>query len=113
MSKAIPLESTIQANVGKRLRTMGAWVRKNAPGPWGYSGGTLDFTVCWKGKFVALEVKRPSDKHKFDMLVDCPHCLKVCTKQQIAEIENVRKVKGIAHVVTCAIEAEMVLNSLS
>lgn len=112
MSKAIPLESTIQANVGKRLRAMGAWVRKNAPGPWGYSGGTLDFTVCYRGGFIALEVKRPGPRHVFSLLFDCEHCLHACTEQQRNEIERVRKAKGVAHVVTCAIEAEQVLDEV-
>lgn len=94
--KPAPLESTIQASIGKRLKAMGAWYQKNAPGPWGYTKGRLDFTVIYKGRGFALEVKRPGSKP---------------TPTQLVEIERVRSAGGVAQVVTSADEAQAVLEA--
>ena len=126
-----PLESTIQASIGKRLKKMGAWYQKNAPGPWGYTKGRLDFTVIYKGRGIALEVKRPGPRHfSFVTLVDeyersfgnrnaasflngpdCAHCWKECTLPQQNQIKAVRSAGGVAQVVTSADEAQAVLEA--
>jgi hypothetical protein len=92
----MPLESSIQAAIGKRLKAMGAWYQKNAPGPWGYTKGRLDFTIIYKGRGIALEVKRPGQKP---------------TPTQLIEIERVRAAGGIAEVVHSADEASIVLQT--
>ena len=106
---APPLESSIMRAIGKRLTTMGAWYRKNSPSAFGYKVGTLDFTIIYRGRGIALEVKRPAKKHKFESDTLCPHCWKRLTKLQRREILAVRAAGGFAHVVCSADEAESAL----
>jgi hypothetical protein len=115
-TRRAPLESTIAANVRHRLLGMGCWLRKFSPGPYGYQLGTLDFIGIYRGLGFALEIKRPGPKHIAisrvrDHLNICPHCIREMTPAQRAEVQVVRAAGGLAHVVTSADEAEIILTT--
>lgn len=91
-----PLEASIKNAIIRRLKKMGAWHQKNAPGPWGYTVGRPDFLVIYKGRGIGLEVKRPGEKPE---------------KIQIRRIEEIRAAGGVAEVVHSADEAQAVLEA--
>jgi hypothetical protein len=51
------LEKTIKAAVRKRLKELGVY--QFWPVQYGLGTTTLDILVCYKGRFVAIETKRP------------------------------------------------------
>ena len=53
-------EGKIKDDIRKWLREQGAYVF--SPTQMGYGAQTLDLLVCWKGSFVAIEVKAPGKK---------------------------------------------------
>lgn len=54
-------EGLIKDKIRKWLREQGAYVF--SPTQMGYGQQTVDLLVCWKGDFIAIEVKA-SPKHK-------------------------------------------------
>lgn len=57
--KPIPArEKAVRRAVAAYLKTIGALVIPYFPGMMG-NAGTSDLLVCWRGRFVAIEVKRP------------------------------------------------------
>ena len=54
-------ETRLKAAITRALRERGAWVYKVHGGPLG-SAGVPDLLVCYKGRFVAVEVKIPSGR---------------------------------------------------
>lgn len=51
-------ERALQAQVMRRLRKLGGvWVNKS-PSPWDKEG-LADILGCWKGRFIAIELKAP------------------------------------------------------
>jgi Holliday junction resolvase len=69
-----------------RRELPGAYVRKIAGGPY-QASGMPDLLVCWRGRFVAIEMKMPGKKP---------------TRIQEAEIGRIRDAGGIAEVATSA-----------
>ena len=59
MSKQTP-EGKLKAECRAWLRAQGAYVF--SPVQVGMGAATLDDLVCWKGKFVGLEYKRPDTR---------------------------------------------------
>ena len=57
-SVTMPRESVIQRQIIKHLRGMGAWVFNVHGSPY-QQVGTPDLLVGYKGRFYAMEVKRP------------------------------------------------------
>ena len=53
-------ETKIKDEIRTWLRAQGAYVF--SPTQMGYGTQTLDLLVCWKGLFVAIEVKAPGKK---------------------------------------------------
>ena len=90
----IPLESAIVAKIMRALKTAGGWWVKTHGGAF-QMAGIPDIIGCWRGRFVALEVKRPK--------VGRP------TKLQLLVLAAIRSAGGIAEIVTSAEEA---LNAL-
>ena len=54
------LESTIKNHVRKRLKELGAYYFM--PVQFGVGNVTLDFLVCYRGKFYGIETKAPGRK---------------------------------------------------
>jgi len=50
-------ESDVKTAVKKYLTSLGAY--RYMPVPMGYGAATVDFLVCHKGRFYAIETKRP------------------------------------------------------
>ena len=55
----IPLESTITAEIQKWLKRQPSWWGFKVMGGAQQKRGVPDIVGCWKGMFVAFEVKRP------------------------------------------------------
>lgn len=92
------LEADIQRAIQAYLRKRGAWVVKYHGGTY-TSKGVPDLLVCWQGRFVAFEVKRPG-RGRVSAL-------------QEGQIRKIIKAKGIACVVHSVKEVEEVLDELS
>ena len=56
------VESSIQDRVIKYLRGRGAYVR-NIPGSSATGKGTADLLVCYRGLFLAIELKKPDGSY--------------------------------------------------
>lgn len=52
-----PLERAVVNGITARLKTRGAYVIKHHGSQFG-TGGTPDLLVCYRGRFLAIEVKR-------------------------------------------------------
>ena len=76
------LERTIKDAVRKRLKEIEAYYF--FPVPMGLGETTLDILVCVKGRFVAIECKRPGGKP---------------TQLQLITIERIIKAGGLVYVV--------------
>jgi len=92
------LESAIQTAIIGYLRGQGAYVY-NAPGSASSAKGTPDILACVKGRFVALEIKKPDDSYGE-------------TKPQAIRARQVRKAQGIAAVVTSIDDVAALLRSM-
>lgn len=57
MARGDPLERTIVERIRKALEARGAWTFKLHGDPYQPKG--IDLFVCYRGRFIALEVKRP------------------------------------------------------
>jgi Holliday junction resolvase len=91
-----PLESNITKNILKYLRSLKdcfAW--KVHGGMYG-TAGIPDVVVCYRGRFLAFEVKRPGNKP---------------TKLQAATIKKMRQAGGDVHVVTSVGEVKEVMRA--
>ena len=53
-------EAKLKAECRAWMRSQGAYVF--SPVQMGYGAATLDDLVCWEGKFVAIEYKRPDTR---------------------------------------------------
>ena len=80
----MPRETTIQKNIVRYLRDLGAWCFKVHGSPY-QRAGVPDLLCCHKGVFYAFEVKRPGEK---------------ATPIQAHELEQVQAAGGTATVVT-------------
>ena len=52
------LEADVKKAVKAFCKEKGAWYFMSVPG--GYSRRTVDFHICYRGRFIACETKRPS-----------------------------------------------------
>ena len=87
-------ESTLQRNAIKYLRDHGAYVF-NVVGGASQQRGTADLLICYRGLFIATELKVPGKKP---------------SKIQEYELEKVRKAGGKAGAVESMEELETLLN---
>ncbi len=86
----MPRESTLQNKVIDYLESIGAYVF-NVAGTGMGRKGTPDLLICYRGKFIAIEVKMPGGK---------------TSKLQEYELAKVRKAGGIAKVIHSMEELE-------
>lgn len=89
-----PSEKSIVEAIKRYLDSVGAWHVKTHGGTVGRVG-IPDLLVCYRGLFIALEVKKPKVG-------------KVSVVQRV-EIEKIRKAGGEAHVVTSVAEVEAII----
>lgn len=53
-------EGRVKAEIREYLKSIGAWYVQ--PIGSGYGAASLDFFVCYRGRFIAIEAKRPGGK---------------------------------------------------
>lgn len=49
-------EGKVKERIKALLKSIGAWYYM--PVPTGFAGASVDFFVCWRGQFYAIEAKR-------------------------------------------------------
>lgn len=87
-----PSEKSLRDRIVKYLTSVGAWnVVTTGVG----RNGVPDLLVCYRGYFVALEVKKPIGG--------------VVSKLQRIEIRRIQRAKGIAEVVTSVDEVRAIV----
>ena len=77
-------EATIQRNIVRYLKDLGAWCLKVHGSPY-QRAGVPDLLCCHKGRFYAFEVKRPGERP---------------TPLQSHELQQVQTAGGVSAVVT-------------
>ena len=82
-------EAGLQLRIRMALEAAGAWVYTTHGEPMGRVGAP-DFLVCWRGRFLGLEVKRTGN---------------VPTRAQVRQMELIRKAGGESAVVHSIAEA--------
>jgi len=92
-----PLERDITTKILKALRkTGGFWLKTHGSA---FTANQPDIIGCYNGKYIALEVKRPSARDNL-------------TTGQFAVLENIKDALGVAVVVTSVEEALASLEEL-
>ena len=89
-------EKTIENSIKKYLKDNNIYYFKVHGGYYGVSG-IPDIIVCYKGRFVALEIKNEKGK---------------TSKMQDMHIENIRKSGGIAFVVRSREEVKKIIEDI-
>lgn len=93
----VPLEAAVVRRIERLLDARGAWYVKTTGV---YLVGCPDLLVCYKGYFVALEVKRSIDGAY------------QANKKQLHEIKKIRRAGGRAYVVYSASDVEDILDAI-
>lgn len=91
----MPLEASIVKSITAAAQKRGAWVLKTQGD--GKRSGTPDLLLCWRGRFIAFEVKQPG---------------KTATRQQAANLNRLRRAGAVAAVVTSASDAMAVFDKI-
>jgi Holliday junction resolvase len=91
-------EAQLSRNIVKALRKRGAFAFKVFGGHY-QRAGLPDVILCYRGRFVGLEVKLPGRESTL-------------TDIQAHTLEEVRKAKGVARLITSVKEAEELLDLL-
>lgn len=89
-------ETKLQKKIAARLRERGAWVTKIHGGI--YSSGVPDLLVCYRGRFIAMEVKVPGRSK--------------ATRLQAAQLRQIRAARGRAYVVRSVRFSERILDAV-
>jgi hypothetical protein len=92
----MPLESTIVEAIIRELKARKAWYVKYH-GHRAGRAGVPDILCCYRGLFIAFEVKQPGKKQ---------------TRLQVLEEEKIREAGGISVVVTSRAEATAKLDEV-
>jgi Holliday junction resolvase len=90
-------EQLIVRTIMSLLKKRGAWAFKTHGSP--LSAGYPDIIACYRGFFLAFEVKQPSTKHS-------------ATPRQLAQIKLINKAQGRARIVVSAEEVADLLDEL-
>lgn len=85
----MPRESTIVGAIIRELKARGAWYVK-FHGHRAGRAGVPDILACYRGLFIAFEVKQPTGRQ---------------TRLQVLEEERIRAAGGVSVVVTSRVEA--------
>jgi len=100
MTKAAPpSESVIQRHIIQFLEGIDKAYALNVGGGASTAKGTSDLIVCYRGQFLALEVKRPDGTYGL-------------TKPQAMRLAAVRKAEGVGTVVTSIADVVDLLRGL-
>ena len=86
-------ETRLHNKIKARLEARGAWVTKIHGGI--YSSGVPDLLACYRGLFLGLEVKLPTNKSK-------------ATKLQEAQLRAIRRAEGLGFVIRSVEAADKV-----
>ena len=87
-------EKAIVNAIKKALKERGAWVTKTHGSP--YSVGLPDIIACYEGRFIGIEVKKPTTRNTI-------------TLRQQATLDMITQAGGIAGVATSVEEALVLL----
>ena len=71
------LEAAVKAKLRAYLKSLGSDCHQYWPVPTGYGSTTVDVLICYRGRFFAIEVKRPG--------VSEPSARQACVMRAIAE----------------------------
>ena len=93
------VESQIQSDIQSYLRGLPDAYVVNIGGGASTAKGTPDLLVCYKGKFIALEVKRPDSSYGL-------------TKPQTIRIVQIKKAGGIAQQVESITDVANLLRTI-
>lgn len=88
-------EGSVKDEIKKYLDSFGARLYYQMPVQGGYGKRQLDFTICFKGMFIAIEAKRKSGYAK---------------KFQLDLVETIRDAHGHAIVADCVEDVEKVIS---
>lgn len=88
-------EQVIQSKIINYLESLGGYVVKVVAAT---KSGVPDIICCLRGRFIALEIKRPNKKH-------------TVTALQKVNIRRVHKAGGLAYVVSSVEEVDQILRS--
>ena len=88
-------ESAVQKKIIDYLHSVGAWTVKTIQCN---KAGVPDILACYKGKFIALEVKRDSKS--------------IVSTLQKRTIKQIQRAKGISAVVTSVEEVKDILDGI-
>jgi hypothetical protein len=99
----MPNETTLKNEAIAYLEKRGAYVCKNWGGP--YSGkGRPDLFVCYRGRFLGIELKNPNMKPR-----EVQNALSGAQRREIQKIENAG---GVAFVCNDVAGISLVINQL-
>lgn len=90
-------ETRLHDKIKARLEERGAWVTKIHGGI--YSSGVPDLLACYRGFFLGLEVKLPTNKSK-------------ATKLQEAQLRAIRRAEGYGHVIRSVEHADIICDAI-
>lgn len=91
-------ESALTSKMVGVLRARGAWAVKIVGGPVQRSG-LPDILVCYRGRFVGIEVKLPGKERNV-------------TQIQAATLKAIHRAKGLSYVFTTVAEVEALLDRI-
>lgn len=94
-----PLERSITDKILRWLSTLSEWWGVKILGGGAQTRGVPDVVGCYRGRLVALEVKRPQVGR--------------LTALQAKRIEDIRRAGGVAEVVTSVDDARILIGRLS
>lgn len=89
-------EQTIQKKIINAARARGAVVYNITAA---YPNGCPDLLICYQGRFIGLEIKKPG-------------CVKNTTELQRYNIDRIKKAGGFSAVLTCVQDLEIILDSV-
>ena len=92
----VQAETRLQQRIQRLIKSRGGYVHKN----WGNmtsAPGVADLTVCYKGKYLVLEVKEGDNTPSSAQGIHC---------------RNVYRAGGLAAVVWCIEEVDIILNAI-
>jgi len=93
------VESKIQSDIVAYLKGRHDTYVLNVGGSASTAKGTPDLIVCWRGRFVALEVKKPKDSYGL-------------TSTQAMRLRKINEIGGIGEVVTSVKDVSTLLDRL-
>lgn len=90
-------ETRLHNAIRDRLQSRGAWVTKIHGGI--YSSGVPDLLACYRGFFLGLEVKLPTNRSQ-------------ATKLQKAQLRGIRRADGYGYVIRSVEAADKICDAI-